>query len=163
MSFFCAIQLLYLAPQTYRTRRHTIVRLGTTCSTNICAIQLLYWAPQTYRTRRHTIFILGTTLAQHKHLCNTIVIFGTTNISHASQYNCYIGNHILNRSICAIQLLYWAPQTYRTPRHTIVILGTTLAQHKHLCNTIVIFGTTNISHAWCSIQRLNQPPHPHPR
>ena len=43
---------------------------------------------------------------------------------HDSQGSC---------NICAIQLLYWAPQTYRTHRNTIVILGTTLAQHKHLC------------------------------
>ena len=65
------------------------------------------------------------------------------------QYNCYIGHHkhiariaiqllywaplLLNINICAIQLLYWAPQTYRTRHNTIVILGTTLAQHKHLC------------------------------
>ena len=39
---------------------------------------------------------------------------------HDSQGSC---------NICAIQLLYWAPQTYRTRRNTIVILGTTLAQH----------------------------------
>ena len=65
---------------------------------------------------------------------------------HDSQGSC---------NICAIQLLYWAPQTYRTRRNTIVILGTTLAQHKHLCNTIVILGTTNIiSHASCSIESL---------
>ena len=41
---------------------------------------------------------------------------------HDSQGSC---------NICAIQLLYWAPQTYRTRRNTIVILGTTLAQHKN--------------------------------
>ena len=36
---------------------------------------------------------------------------------HDSQGSC--------NNICAIQLLYWAPQTYRTRRNTIVILGTT--------------------------------------
>ena len=75
---------------------------------------------------------------------------GNKNIEHKQkQYN--DGKHHDSQgscnNICAIQLLYWAPQTYRTRRNTIVILGTTLAQHKHLCNTIVILGTTNISHA----------------